>query len=153
MSTDNFFVRLFDPIFQFLFGWALNINLLFGICFIGLSVTVFTTLIYKYTTNQELLKKSRESTKELQKQIKETKDMEKLRVLHEQLQQHSFDSLKQNFKPMLITFIPTALIFVWLNTHLVDTGKIFFGLFGWFGTYLISTILFNLLLRKLLKVY
>ena len=153
MSFQQTLNSFFDPVFRFFFGWALGIHPVFGILFIALFITLFTTFIYKYSTNQVLLKRVREETQSIQKQLKETKDIDKVKILHAQMQQHSIDSLKQNLKPMLFTFIPTALVYFWLSTQFATSGKILFGVIGWLGTYILFTLLSSLLLRKLLKVY
>ncbi|MBI5392196.1 DUF106 domain-containing protein [Candidatus Woesearchaeota archaeon] len=148
------FQDLYNGFFTFIFGWALAINPLFGIFFIAFFITLFTTIIYKYSTNQNTMKQLRDDTKALQKQLKETIDLEKLKSINAELQAKSFETLKHNIKPMLITFIPTALVFLWLRTQFAtSTEKIFFGIFGWLGTYILATFVFSFVLRKLLKVY
>ncbi len=82
-------------------------------------VTLLITIIYKYTTNQELVKRLRDEMKDIQKQMKEYKeDVEKVKSL----QKESFEKMglqfKQSMKPMIITMIPMIIILGWLAGNL-----------------------------------
>src|SRR3989344_6439249 len=66
-ATVNF---ILNPIF----GLILNLNLFWGLLVIILFINLAQTLIHKYTTDQEGLKKLKEEQKEFQQQMKQLKD-------------------------------------------------------------------------------
>lgn len=127
----------------------------FPILIISFVLTLVTTLIYKYATDQELMKTIKEDVKALQAEMKTLKDKpEKLMEKQKEAMQKNMKMMTQSFKPMLITFIPVVFIFGWLRTHYDALGNpdVFFG-FSWIWTYIIFSIVLSIGLRKLLKVH
>src|SRR3989344_3715081 len=149
----------------------------------SLLVSLLITLIYKYTTNQSLMKQLKGEIKEFQKEMKELKDKpgEVMRVQKEAMKTN-LKYMSMSMKSTLITFIPIIFIFGWMNTHLafepayadrlVKTAvkdsdiksleinyqkHIVLNLLGWkmgwLAVYIILSIAFSLGLRKLMKVY
>ncbi len=115
-NTYDFLNFILDPIFQPLIRISSPLWFLIIVTFL---VTLLITLIYKYTTNQELVKRLRDEMKDIQKQIKESQhDLEKVK----QLQKDSFEKMgqqfKQSMKPMFITMIPMIIILGWLAGNL-----------------------------------
>ncbi|MBC8500470.1 MAG: DUF106 domain-containing protein [DPANN group archaeon] len=109
------FEKLLDPVFSPLldlgFFWALLI-----ICFF---LTLMITLIYKYATDQTLMKKLKAEMKELQKEMKRLKnDPQKALAHQKKMMQKNMQYMKHSFKPTIYTFIPIIIIFGWLNSHL-----------------------------------
>lgn len=148
-----------DTFFNATLGWSLHLSkeprtaALIGIVFISFLITLLSTLVYKYFTDQNALKQIKEDNKKLQAQMKEHKgNVSKMAELQkEALQKGLIEPMKHQVKPLLITFIPFILIFGWLRATYESTGDIFLS-FGWFGTYIIFSIVFSIVLRKLLKV-
>ena len=90
---------------------------------------------------------------DLQKEIKSLKnDPKKMMEKQKEIMDINLKMMKHNIKPMLITFIPLLIIFGWLRTTYDPLGKLIFGL-SWFWVYLISAILFSIIIRKVLKIY
>lgn len=134
---------------------VLNIHPFWGLLILTLVLNIITTLAYKYFTDQELLKSIKEETKEIQKQMKELKSQpDKLLELQKKSLEKSMQSFKQSIKPMLITTLPLIAIIGYLNVYYagLDNPKLFL-IFGWLGTYIIFSLIFNIALRKLLKVH
>ena len=152
MALENFF--------DILFGWTLKLSTnpktagLIGILIVSFIITLLTTLVYKYFTNQEALKNLKEENKKIQERMKEHKgDVKKMAELQKEAFQKGFiEPMKHQIKPLLITLVPFLLIFSLLRLRFESTGDLIFGL-GWFGIYIISSIVFSMVLRKLLKVY
>lgn len=145
----------FERFFDIIFGWAIRLTGDFGgIIIISFIITLLTTLVYKYFTDQEALKRIKDENKQLQDKMKEHKgDVKKMAELQkEALQKGLIEPMKHQLKPLLITMIPFVLIFGWLRKTYENTGDLFL-IFGWFGTYVIFSIIFSMALRKLLKVY
>ena len=135
-------------------SWTLKFGNIGSILIITLILAFLTTLVYKYFTDQEALKKIKEDSKKLQEEMKVHKDNpKKMAELQKEALQNSFIApFKHQMKPLLITFIPFVLIFGWLRQTFSLSGHIFLGI-GWFGTYFIFSIIFSTIFRKLFKVY
>lgn len=109
------FENLLNPIFAPL----LKLPPLFGILVISIIITVMITLIYKWTTDQNLMKQLKDEIKEFQKEAKTLKsDPQKAMQVQKKAMQTNMKYMMHSFKPMLFTFIPIILIFGWLNTHM-----------------------------------
>lgn len=137
------------------FGTLLNWNLLFGIIIISFIITLALTLIQKFLTDQDALKSLKEEGKEIQKKMKEFRDHPD-KIL--ELQKRQFASMPKTFeltmKPLVYYSIPLILLFRWFSDYFLITGnpKIFIW-FGWLGSYIIFSLAFSIILRKLLKVH
>ncbi len=108
-----------DPVFNPVLGPLLNWNPFWGIVILSLIITLLVTLVYKYTTNQNEMKRLKEQQKEFQKKMKELKDKpeEMMRIQKEAMSQN-FEYMKHSFKSTLITMLPIILIFGWMAAHL-----------------------------------
>lgn len=140
------------------FGTIINWHNLFGLLFIILIINIAITIIHKYTTDQEALKSLREKNKQIQDQIKEaqkSQDTEKVAELSKRSFAQLNDQFKHSFGSIGYTAIPLILFFRWFGDFFSDleNPKIFIGYFGWFGTYLIFSIIFSTIIRKILKVH
>ena len=144
---------VFDNFFNFIFGWLIEWNPLGGLIIISFILMLFTTLIYKYFTDQEALKSIKSEIKDIQKEMKEFKhDTKKVMELQKKSFEKTMETFKYQLKPMLITFVPFIILLPWISGAFSPHGKIFLGM-GWFGTYFVLTIIFNIVLRKVLKVH
>lgn len=144
---------VFDGFLNSIFGWLINWHPLGALIIISFILTLITTLVYKYFTDQEAMKSLKEEMKEIQNEMKQVKDNPtKMMELQKQSFSKMMESFKHQIKPMLITFVPFLILFPWLSGAYTPYGKLFIGL-GWFGTYFVFGIIFNIILRKLLKVH
>ncbi len=144
---------VFDGLFDALFGWAIAIDPLFGVVFVAFVLTLLITLAYKHFTDQHLLQSIKERTKKMQKEMKGLSgDMEALKKKQSEMMELQMKMMMQTLKPMLITMLPIILVFAWLRTAYEGVGDIFW-IFGWLGSYIIFSIVFSIVLRKLLKVH
>jgi len=146
----NIVHTILDPSAGALINWQLEI----GMLLIVLILTLITTLIQKYTTDQNALKDLKREQKALQKEMKEHKgNPQKLM----ELQKKSFEFLPRTFKLSMRSFaytaIPLLLFFRWFMDFFqsINNPK-FFGFLGWFLFYLLFSIIFSSILRKVLKV-
>ena len=132
--------------------WA-QTNPLYSILIISFLVTLITTLIYKYFSDQRTIKSLRDEIKYLQKEMKNFKDNpKKMMDKQKEIMEKNFKVMKHSMKPTLYTIIPAGLLLIWIQNVYTNTGAILFSL-NWFWTYAIFSIIFSLLIRKLLKVY
>jgi uncharacterized membrane protein (DUF106 family) len=89
------------------------------ILIISFFVSLLTTLIYKWTTNQILLKEIKSETKKLQNRLKlVSKQPEKAMAIQQEMMKLNMEYMKSSFKPMIFTFIPIILFFGWLGANM-----------------------------------
>lgn len=128
-------------------------------------ITLFSTFIYKKFTNQERNREYARKQKEFREKSKLFKnEPDKLLEMQKEMMQGSMAQMQDSFKPLLISFVPLVLVFMFLrwvyteaavgdivswhaNLPLFGTGA------GWFLSYIIFSVIFNSVLRKILKVY
>ncbi|HLC56565.1 MAG TPA: EMC3/TMCO1 family protein [Candidatus Nanoarchaeia archaeon] len=134
------------------------------ITLVSLGLTLIVTLIYKFTTNQTVIKASKEEMKRIREELKANKgNNEKLMELNKRSLELSMEQMKHSFKPMIITFLPVILVFAWMRKYFSDSKVILnFGFnipkmgdntgLGWIGIYILTSLVFSFILRKLLKV-
>jgi uncharacterized membrane protein (DUF106 family) len=122
-----------------------------SIIFISFTVTLIITLINKFFTNQERIKEIKKRQKEIQEKIKEhTKRNEKDKILElqKEILDGSMELFKHSLKPLIISLIPILLIFWWIKDVYSTTtiAK------SWIWYYIVSAIIFSIILRKILDV-
>jgi len=152
-----------DGIFNFIFWFAIKLGEPWDIIIIALILTFLITLAYKYLTDQEAMKSLKSKLKDIQKEIKENKDQpDKIMGLQKTLMETNLKYMKHSLKPMLFTFLPIIIIFNWIRTLHPQT-QILINLpiklpligsgLGWLGTYIISSIIFSMIIRKVFKIH
>ena len=138
-------------------GALLDANLLWGMSFLIFLISIFMTLIQKYATDQATLKELKAEQKVLQKQMKEFKH-DPAKVMELQKKQFEFIPImmKHSMRPIIYTGIPLILMFRWFMDYfsaVAIEGYRFFGFFSWFWYYLVASIIFSSILRKVFKVH
>ncbi|MBI4145251.1 DUF106 domain-containing protein [Candidatus Woesearchaeota archaeon] len=113
------FFSFLDPVMNFLLGWVLNLSPFLGVLILSFILSLLIVLIYKFTTNQDLMRSLKTEIKDLQKQMKELKhDPGRMMEVNKKAMEANMKYMSHSFKPMLFTFLPVILIFGWMNTHL-----------------------------------
>ena len=119
-----------------------------SIIFWGVVVTLISTLVTKWLTDQEALKALKERQKELSAEMKKHKDNPKLmEEMQMEVLKITGSMMKSQFKPMFITFIPFILLFTWLRSVYTPIMG-----FSWFWWYLGASIVFGMGFRKLFRL-
>ena len=119
-----------------------------SIIFWGIFVTMVSTLITKWLTDQDALKTLKERQKELNAEMKKHKDNPKLiEEMQMEVLKITGTMMKSQFKPLLVTFVPFILLFTWLRSVYTPIMG-----FSWFWWYLGSAITSGMLFRKLFKL-
>lgn len=136
-------------------GALLNWNLTNGMLILIFLITVFMTVTQKYGTDQATLKRLKEEQKELQKEMKEFKDHPKKMAELTKKQFEFFPlMMKHSMRPIIYTGIPLILFFRWfMDVFTAMPDFKFFGFFSWFWFYLVMSIIFSSILRKIFKVH
>ncbi|MFP4189683.1 MAG: EMC3/TMCO1 family protein [Candidatus Woesearchaeota archaeon] len=104
-----------DPFSEFIF----NLHPLISIAIIAFSVTLFTSLVYRFVTDQKVMKTLKGELKDLQKMMKEHRDKpEKLMRIQKEAMEKNMQYMRHSMKPTLFTMLPLILMFGWLNAHI-----------------------------------
>lgn len=110
---------MFDSLLNPIFAPLLGLPILWSIIIIALVIAVFITFVYKWMTDQHLMKTLKEDMKSFQKQMKEFKqDPKKVMEIQKRAMETNMKYMMHSMKPTLITFIPLIIIFGWLNANL-----------------------------------
>lgn len=111
----TFFDTALDPILRPL----LNLGPLMAILIISLVVSLITTFIYKYATDQKKLRTLKADMKRYQKKAMASKDdPEKAMKLQKEMMKLNGEYMRSSMKSMLYTFLPILLFFGWLGANL-----------------------------------
>lgn len=112
------FFSFLDPVMDAAFGWLLNLSYFWAIVLLSFVLAMLISLIYKYTTNQSLMKDLKMEVKELQKEMKALKhDPQKMMQVQKKAMETNMKYMMHSMKPMLFTFIPIIIIFGWMSAH------------------------------------
>lgn len=144
--------NILDPSAGKLLNWNINI----GMILIVLIISLIMTLFQKYMTDQKALKELKGEQKKLQEEMKKHKDNPKKLMEFNQKQMELFWKMwPMTMRPLVYTGVPIVLFFRWFNDYFSSSafeGFRFLGFFSWFWYYFILTIIFSMILRKLMDV-
>ncbi|MDO8623025.1 MAG: EMC3/TMCO1 family protein [archaeon] len=136
-------------------GKVLDWNMTYGMLILVFIITLISTLFQKYGSDQKTIKEMRDEQKRMSEEMKKFKDDPKKLI---EFQKKQFESMPQmmqlTMKPLVFTAIPFILFFRWFMDVFTALGNPkFFSVLSWFWFYLIFSIIFSLILRKIFKVY
>ena len=136
-------------------GVLLNWNYTIGLLLLTALITFITTLLQKYMTDQDLLKTIKEEQKIVQQEMKLARsDPTKSMELSKKSMELTMKAMPITMKPLMYTVIPFVLFFRWFNDYFVAAGNPrLLGFMSWFWAYLVFSIVFSMIFRKVLKVH
>ena len=106
---------IMDPILNPVLG----LHPFFAIMLMSFVIALAMTLVYKWVTNQQLMKQLKEDIKKYQKEMKEHRtDTKKVMEIQKKAMDVNMKYMSHSMKPTLISFIPIILIFGWMQGHL-----------------------------------
>ncbi len=110
---------VFDAFFDSIFTPLLKIGIVPTIIVIAFVVSILMVYIYKWATDQKMMKELKDNIKKYQKDMKDNrKDPEKFMECSKKANKLNFQYMKHSLKPTLFTFIPILIIFGWMNANL-----------------------------------
>ncbi len=135
-------------------GALLNWDLVMGMLLIVLVINLVTMIIQKYATDQEALKELKKEQKILQEEMKKYRDHpEKVAELSRKQMEFIPKTMKLTSRAIMYTGVPFILFFKWFSDYFLNFPDFkFFGFLSWFWFYLIFTMVFSMILRKMFKV-
>jgi uncharacterized membrane protein (DUF106 family) len=134
-------------------GVLLDSNVNSGMLIIVAAIMVVIILVQKYTMDHELMAEIKKEQKLLNEEMKKYKDHpEKLMDLQKQSLKTIPKTLEVTMRPTMFTFIPIILFFRWFQDYFAEAAVKVFGIFSWFWAYLLLSIFFSVIFRKLFRL-
>lgn len=157
-SKLNFLKEISHKLLDPSAGSLLNYNIIIGMIILTFIIAVFMTLIQKYTTDQEELKKLKQEQKAAQEEMKKYRqDPQKLMELQKKQMQELPETFMKTFKlgmrPIIYTSIPLILFIRWFYDYFASIGTTKILGIHWIIIYILLTMIFNGFLKKALKVH
>lgn len=146
---------MLDKYVNAVFGPIMNLPEPYGLLVVSFILTAVMTIIYKFMTDQKLMKELKEEMAALRKDMKTLKDNPaKMMEVQKKAMEKNMKYMMHSMKPTIITFLPIIIIFSWLRSYYEVLGnpKIFLGL-SWIWAYIIFSFAISIALRKLLKIH
>ncbi|MEK6917438.1 MAG: EMC3/TMCO1 family protein [Nanoarchaeota archaeon] len=139
-----------NPTLGALINWNVNI----GMSIVVLLITVVTTVVQKYTTDQEALKDLKKQQKEMNEKAKQHRsDPQKMLEIQKEMAPLSIKMMKLSMRAFVFTAIPLLLFIRWFVDFFTSIGnpKIF-GFFSWLWFYILFSLIVSAILRKIMKI-
>ena len=149
-QIKNSIHAVLDPSLGALLDW----HLVAGMLIIVFVISLITTIVQKYATDQKTLKELKKEQKEIQKQMKEFKaHPEKMMELQKKQFAMMPKQMKLSMRAIAYTGVPFILLFRWFYDYFALVGNPkFFGFLSWFWFYLIGAMIFSAIIRKKMDV-
>jgi uncharacterized membrane protein (DUF106 family) len=119
-------------------------------------IMFFVTLLSKYLVNQEYVKKLNEERKALQEKMKNSNSQEDVSKYTKELFAYNMKIMNANKWAMLASLLIFVLIFGWMAETFL--GKVLITIpvvnitFGWLMYYIILSLIYSAIFKKILKV-
>jgi uncharacterized membrane protein (DUF106 family) len=109
-----------DPVLNPVLQPLLNASPFWAITILAFVISLAITLVYKYATNQDEMKRLKDQQKEYQKRMKELRsNPEEMMKVQKEAMSKNMEYMKHSFKATLITMLPIIIVFSWMSAHLV----------------------------------
>ena len=120
-----------------------------AIIILSFIVTLITTIVSWLVTDKAKMKEIKEKQKTLKEEMKKYRDNpEKMMEINKKMMEDMPHQMKQSMKIMFITIIPLLVFFRWLRSIYATTTLVN----SWIWWYIISSIVFSIILRKVFKM-
>ena len=87
------------------------------ILLISVCLSLIVTLVYKFMTNQTVMRELKKELKSNQKRIKEARgEPEKMMAIQKETMHTNMKYMSHSMKPMIVTIVPFLIIFAWLRS-------------------------------------
>lgn len=149
-----------EGLFNFIFGWTIRyLGSPWDVIVVSFIITFLITLSYKYLTDQLKMKELKDKMTEFNKKLKQDRTNQEVQ---NEFMKTQWQYMMHSWRPMIFTFLPLILIFNWMrltfnsgrdiiqwsiNIPLFGTGL------GWLGTYIITSIIFSMIVRKFMRIH
>jgi uncharacterized membrane protein (DUF106 family) len=135
-------------------GVLLNWNPTIGMIILTAVLTLITTLLQKFFTDQDTLKQIKEEQKLLQQEMKLAKDNPQNSLeLSKKSMELTMKAMPITMKPFIFTIIPFVLLLRWMADFYVVYPVKIFGFLSGIWAYIVFSIIISILFKKLFKVH
>ena len=135
-------------------GVLLDWNVTIGLLLITAFLNFITTLLHKYTTDQDLLKQLKEEQKLVQEEMKLYRsNPQKSMELSKKSAELAFKTMPITMRPAIYTAIPFVLLIRWFGDYFADKPVKILGFMSGIWAYIVFFIIFSIIFRKILKVH
>ncbi len=162
ISFGIFFIWNYVPIIKQIANFILNPtiapllewNISLGMTLLVIVLTLFVTILQKYTVDQKYMKELKKERKKIEEEIKRYReDREKMMELQKELFPISFKMMELSLKSSMYSIVFMILLFRWLDEFFVSKGNpLIFNYFNWIVFYILASIFFGSIFRKLLRL-
>src|SRR3990167_3448590 len=109
---------VFESVLDQVFSPLLNLPTLLAVVILSFLISLIITVVYKFATDQNLMKDLKEEMKEFQKEIKELrKEPEKAMQVQKRAMQTNMKYMMHSMKSTLYSIIHIIIIFSWMNAN------------------------------------
>jgi len=139
-------------------GFLLEWNLTLGMLVIVFVISLLTTIVQKYATDQKALKELKKEQKILKQEMNKVKNHpEKYLALQKKQMAEMPETFKKTMslssRAMVYTAVPFILFFRWFNDYFTSIGNpSFIGFMSWFWFYLLTTLILSGIIKKYMDV-
>ena len=135
-------------------GRLLDYNINLGMIIISALITLFITIIQKYTIDNDMLRNLKKEQKMLAEEVKKFKDdPAKMMELNKKSLAKAGEMMNLSMGSFMYTAIPIILFFRWFSDYFTVLGNVkIFGFLSWFWAYLLFSIIFSMVFRKMFKL-
>jgi len=120
-----------------------------SIIIISFVATLIITVLNLLLTNKHLMKEIQERQKRLREEMKKYRDNpEKMMEINKQIMEDFPKQMKESLKVSMVTLIPFLLLFKWMRGIFAETAIA--G--NWIWYYIIFSLIFSMILRKVFKL-
>lgn len=134
-------------------GRLLDWDVSWGLLFISVGISLITSLLQKYTTDQETLRSIKSEQKLLSDQMKQFKEHpEKMLELQKKQMALIPKTMDITMRPALYTAIPFILLIRWFRDYFIGMDVKIFGFMSWIWAYILFAILASMIFRKVFKL-
>ena len=149
---------------EFLFAPLASLSPVLAILVVSASISTLINLCYRFLVDQTKARYIKSRARELQGQMKDLQkknDVEGMNKMMSEAMKNNAEQMRLMFKPMMVSMLFAILTLPWLNeTYSGFSASLPAELplvgstlpFGWLGWYLICSIPFMIMTRKLLGV-
>jgi uncharacterized membrane protein (DUF106 family) len=144
-------------------GRLLSFNPNLGMIIISLFISILISIVQKYTTDQEALRELKKEQKAMQEEMKKYRDNPDKML---EVQKKQMELMPRQFEltmsSSLYTIVPIILFFRWFSDYFTANSSVkllgflmaskSFLFPGWVWAYLILSIIFMIILKRLLKL-
>lgn len=134
-------------------GLILDWNVTWGLIIITGILTLITTILQKYLTDQKLLKEIKAEQKLVQEEMKLYKaHPEKQMELSKKSMELATKTMPITMRPLVYTIIPFVLFIRWFGDYFELYPVKVLGIFSGLWAYIVFSIVWSIILRKVLNV-